>query len=136
MDRSRKTSLTDQMAERFRQSEQFVLTITPEGTRKANPEWKKGFYYIARGAKVPVLLMAFDFPTRTVNITKELLPSDDVEADIMVMKQLYHRHDNWNERIVKPVMRLIRKNADIIRLSDLGFPENWAELIAFAPEKD
>ena len=64
-----------------------VLTITPEGTRKANPEWKKGFYYIARGAKVPVLLMAFDFPTRTVNITKELLPSDDVEADIMVMKQ-------------------------------------------------
>lgn len=87
VDRSRKTSLTDQMAERFRQSEQFVLTITPEGTRKANPEWKKGFYYIARGAKVPVLLMAFDFPTRTVNITKELLPSDDVEADIKVMKQ-------------------------------------------------
>ena len=58
----------------------------------------------------------------------------DVFGYVMVMKQLYHNRVNWNERIVKPLSRMIKKNADVIRLSDLGFPENWAELIAFVEE--
>lgn len=41
VNRSKKNSLVDQMAERFASVRQFNLAITPEGTRKANPEWKK-----------------------------------------------------------------------------------------------
>lgn len=59
---------------------------------------------------------------------------NDVFGYIMVMKAIYHNHANWNERVVKPVTRLLRKNADIVRLSDLGFPENWEELIKFPQE--
>ena len=59
---------------------------------------------------------------------------NDVFGYIMVMKQLYHSHENWNGRIVKPVSRLLRKNEDIVRLSDLGFPDGWAEYIAFKTE--
>lgn len=58
----------------------------------------------------------------------------DVFGYIIVMKQLYHNKENWNERVVKPIVRMIRNNSDIIRLSDLGFPENWETLIKF-PEK-
>ncbi len=58
----------------------------------------------------------------------------DVFGYVMIMKQLYHNKVNWNERIVKPLSRMLKKNGDIIRLSDLGFPENWAELIAFVEE--
>ena len=58
----------------------------------------------------------------------------DAFGYIMIMKQLYHDRMNWNERIVKPLSRLLKKNGDIIRLNDLGFPENWAELIAFVEE--
>ena len=47
------------------------------------------------------------------------------------MKQLSHNHRNWNERVVKPVTRLIRKNSDVLRLDDLGFPEDWEELITW-----
>lgn len=43
VNRDKRTSMVDQMAERFANSTQFHLAITPEGTRKANPEWKKGF---------------------------------------------------------------------------------------------
>lgn len=43
VDRSRNTSLVDQMANRFAGSKLFHLAITPEGTRKSNPNWKKGF---------------------------------------------------------------------------------------------
>lgn len=87
VDRSRKTSLTEQMTQRFRESSRFILTITPEGTRKANPDWKKGFYYIAKGAQVPVLLMGFDFPTRTLSITGELHLTDDVDQCMHEMKE-------------------------------------------------
>lgn len=55
----------------------------------------------------------------------------DVFGYIIVMKQLYHNKQNWNERVVKPISRLLRKNADIIRLSDIGFTEGWETLIAF-----
>ena len=80
------------MAERFRTSQRFLLTITPEGTRKANPDWKKGFYYIARGANVPVLLMGFDFPTRTLSITKQLTLTDNVEECIREMKEHFKQY--------------------------------------------
>lgn len=60
--------------------------------------------------------------------------TNDVFGYIMVMKAIYHNRANWNERVVKPVARLLRKNADIVRLSDLGFPDNWEELIAFPQE--
>lgn len=42
VDRSRKSSLTEQMAEIYSKRDKFQLAITPEATRKANSEWKKG----------------------------------------------------------------------------------------------
>lgn len=41
VDRSRKTSLVEQMVHHFNTSKKFHLAITPEGTRKRNPNWKK-----------------------------------------------------------------------------------------------
>ncbi|MBD5383840.1 MAG: Abi family protein [Ruminococcaceae bacterium] len=57
--------------------------------------------------------------------------SDDVFGYIIVMKQLYHDKKNWNERIVKPISRMLKKNANAVRLNDLGFPEKWEELMSF-----
>lgn len=68
-------------------------------------------------------------PKTPNNFETELEP--DVFGYIIVMKKLYHNPENWNDRVVKPISRMIKKNADIIRLSDLGFPENWEELISF-----
>lgn len=57
--------------------------------------------------------------------------SDDIFGYIIVMKQLYHDKRNWNERVVKPISRMLKKNSGAARLSDLGFPENWETLLAF-----
>lgn len=62
--------------------------------------------------------------------------SDDVFGYIIVMKQLYHDRRNWNERVVKPISRMLKKNADAARLSDIGFPENWETLLAFTDIED
>ena len=76
VDRGKRTSVTDQMVERFKTSERFQLAVTPEGTRKRAKEWKKGFYFIALKANVPIVVAYFDYgkkevtdPTRIVTST-------------------------------------------------------------------
>lgn len=90
VDRKHKSSLVEQMVDRFARSRQFYLAITPEGTRKANPDWKKGFYYIALEAKVPVLLIGIDYPTKTIACRRVFIPTGDVERDMREVK-LYFR---------------------------------------------
>ena len=91
VDRQRKGSLVDQMVGRFARSRQFYLAITPEGTRKANPDWKKGFYYIAFEARVPVLLIGIDYPSRTISCNRIFVPTGDVEKDMREVKIYFTR---------------------------------------------
>ena len=89
VDRGRKTSLVDQMTERFAKSKKFQLAITPEGTRKANPNWKKGFYFIALKAQVPIVMIGIDYTTKTISATKAIMPSGDIEKDMREVKLYY-----------------------------------------------
>ena len=89
VDRSRKTSLTDQLATRFSRSHTLHLAITPEATRRPNPDWKKGFYYIALKAKVPILLIGIDYPTKTIACTQSIMPSGNYDQDIQKIKQYF-----------------------------------------------
>jgi len=89
VDRSRKTSLTDQMTERYNSMDKFEVAITPEATRKRNPEWKKGFYYIALAANVPIVVAAIDYKKKEVDFKKIIIPSGDVDADMLEIKEYY-----------------------------------------------
>lgn len=89
VNRGRKSSLVEQMVDHFAKAKRFHLAITPEGTRKANPNWKKGFYYIAQKANVPIVLVAIDYPTKTISATKTIMPSGDIEKDIREIKLYY-----------------------------------------------
>ena len=61
---------------------------------------------------------------------------NDVFGYIIVLKQLYRDKVNWNERVVKPISRLLKKNSDAARLSDLGFPEGWETKISYLEDRD
>lgn len=89
VDRSKKTSLTEQIAEVFNSKEEFELAITPEGTRKPNAEWKKGFYYIALAANVPIIVGSIDYKKKQVEFIKAVIPSGDVETDLATIKECY-----------------------------------------------
>ncbi|MCP3893775.1 MULTISPECIES: lysophospholipid acyltransferase family protein [Bacteroides] len=89
VNRGRKTSLVDQMVQAFKNSKKFHLAITPEGTRKPNPHWKKGFYYIALKAGVPIVLVGIDYPSKTISATKAVMPSGDIEKDMREIKLYY-----------------------------------------------
>lgn len=91
VDRKRKTSLVDQMAEEFASRKRFHLAITPEGTRKPNANWKKGFYFIAQKANVPIVLIGIDYSTKTITAEKMITPSGNIDQDIKDIKRYFTR---------------------------------------------
>lgn len=96
VDRKRNTSLVDQMAEQFTQNAKMQLAITPEGTRKANPNWKKGFYYIALKAQVPIIPIAIDYPTKTIVSTQVIMPTGDIEKEMQEIKLYFKDYKGKN----------------------------------------
>ncbi len=84
--RSKHTSMTDNLAETARASETFHLCITPEGTRSLNPEWKKGFYYIALKSGMPILLYGVDYKRRLIQCTRTVIPTGDIDSDMREIK--------------------------------------------------
>lgn len=84
--RDRKTSMTDAMAEAAKAADTFQLCITPEGTRSATPDWKKGFYFIAQKAGLPILLYGLDYEKKLISCKKTIIPSGDLDKDMRDIK--------------------------------------------------
>ena len=87
--RSRHMHSTDIIARRALQADTFRLCITPEGTRKAQPHWKRGFYYIALKANLPILLYGLDFAKRRIVCTKTIIPDGNVDEQLQEIKAYY-----------------------------------------------
>lgn len=84
-------SLVDQMLEYFNQNEKFCICITPEGTRSKVTKLKKGFYYIAQKANVPIYLGIIDYGTKTMQIGQKFIPTGDIQKDMEFINQYYRK---------------------------------------------
>lgn len=84
--RDRKTSMTDNLAATAKEATKFALCITPEGTRKPNPDWKKGFYFIALKAGIPILLYGVDYEQKRIVCKKTVVPTGDIEKEMHEIK--------------------------------------------------
>ena len=87
--RSKRTSMTDNLADTAQKLSVFQLCITPEGTRKRNPEWKLGFYYIAQKANIPILLYGVDYEKKLIRCTKTIVPNGDIDSQMHEIKQYF-----------------------------------------------
>jgi len=59
----------------------MVLVVPPSGTRRKVMYWKTGFYHIARGAKVPIVLGYLDYRCKVGGIGPVVHPTGNIEAD-------------------------------------------------------
>ena len=78
-------NMVEQAIQSFRDNREFILVLSPEGTRKKVGRWKMGFYHIALGAGVPIVPGALDFANRRVVIGAPFQPSGDAEADLKAL---------------------------------------------------
>lgn len=90
VDRSKSTSLVDYVADVFNRNEKFFLAIAPEGTRSYVPKWKTGFYYMALKAKIPIVMVGFNYGHKEVNLQPPFYPTGSLEKDLEIM-QTYFR---------------------------------------------
>jgi len=73
------------------------------GTRKRVKEWKSGFYHIASGANVPVVLGFLDFKRKTGGIGPVVTLTGDMEQDMKGIRAFY---SNIEGKYKAPVLRL------------------------------
>lgn len=89
VNRTQASSLVNYIAGIYEEREEFVLIITPEGTRSPNPNWKRGFHHVATTAQVPILIVYVDSTTKTIGIEGLMEPTDDVDGDIRQLKRFF-----------------------------------------------
>ena len=89
LDRTGGLNRVEAIAKLFEQRKTFRLAIAPEGTRKKVTEWKKGFYYIAHKANVPIVLAYLDYKKKEAGVKAVFYPTGNTEEDIETIRSYY-----------------------------------------------
>lgn len=81
VDRKSANNVVDQVAAIFDAHENFAIALSPEGTRKKVDKLKTGFYFIAKAAKVPIIMVGLDYKNKQALFSDPLYPSLDQAKD-------------------------------------------------------
>jgi 1-acyl-sn-glycerol-3-phosphate acyltransferase len=65
------------------------LIVPPEGTRSGTRFWKTGFYYIALGAGVPIVMAYLDYDKKVGGLGPAFQTTGDIDADMVAIKAFY-----------------------------------------------
>ena len=65
------------------------LIVPPEGTRSTARSWKTGFYYIALGAKVPIVMAYMDYARKESGLGPVFEPTGNIEVDMAASQAFY-----------------------------------------------
>ncbi len=66
-----------------------MVALAPEGTRKLDAEWHRGFYQIALNAKVPVVMVGLDYLHKKILISEPIYLSGTKEFDLEKIRNWY-----------------------------------------------
>ena len=89
IDRHTKENKVKAIAKLFEDRNEFRMAMAPEGTRKKVEKWRTGFYYIAKTAKVPIIMFTLDFENKQNKISEPFYPTNDMEADFEFMRSFF-----------------------------------------------
>jgi 1-acyl-sn-glycerol-3-phosphate acyltransferase len=104
VDRRSKNNFVGSVVDMFKTRENFVVAISPEGTRSKSEYWKTGFYYIALGAGVPIALGFVDYKGKVLGIGPCIYPTGDIQADFLQIQAFYSDKTGKNPQLQGPLM--------------------------------
>jgi 1-acyl-sn-glycerol-3-phosphate acyltransferase len=81
VDRFSKHNAVDQVVAILDKHTDMMIALSPEGTRKKVDRLRTGFYYIAKNAGIPIVMVGFDFLNRRVLVSDAFYTTDDPKAD-------------------------------------------------------
>lgn len=86
---NKRDGIVNQTIEAFKTHDKFVIAIMPEASRSKVRQWKTGFYHIAQGAKVPLVMVRFDYGRKVMGLGPTIEPSGDVTADMAHIQSFF-----------------------------------------------
>jgi 1-acyl-sn-glycerol-3-phosphate acyltransferase len=89
VNRGKKNNMVDQVVALYHKHERFHIALSPEGTRTKVFKFRTGFYHIAKNAKVPILMVGFDFGQRRVVFADPIFPTDNEQADMRLIVDFF-----------------------------------------------
>jgi 1-acyl-sn-glycerol-3-phosphate acyltransferase len=87
--RNSNNNVVDSVKQLFDKKETLHIALAPEGTRKNVSQLRTGFYYMAHGAGVPIVMVGFDFPRKTVVFAEPFMPTGNFEEDKVKIASFY-----------------------------------------------
>lgn len=88
VDRSAAHGLVAESIRQIADADKFILALAPEGTRKPTRQWKTGFWHVAKGARLPIVLGYFDYAAKEVGFGPVIWPGE-IEDDMRTIQQFY-----------------------------------------------
>lgn len=106
VNRDQANNIVGQSIQAFQKMDELIMLIAPEGTRKKVNYWKTGFYRIAQGANVPIVLAFMDYRRKAGGIGPTFYPTGNMEEDMLYIKAFYanitgKRHSQFSNAAVK-----------------------------------
>jgi 1-acyl-sn-glycerol-3-phosphate acyltransferase len=89
INRSAAHGTVEETVRQYREHDELIVLIPPEGTRKKVHKWKTGFYHIARNAGVPILLGYVDMGKKEAGFTDFFTPTGNLEQDMEEIVAFY-----------------------------------------------
>ncbi len=89
IDRSKDSNVVDATIRVFREQERVVIALLPEATRTRTDHWKSGFYFIAQGANVPIVMFYMDFSRKEGGSSQPFYLTGDPDFDMDHIRAFY-----------------------------------------------
>ncbi|MCD4693630.1 MAG: 1-acyl-sn-glycerol-3-phosphate acyltransferase [Calditrichales bacterium] len=78
-----------QISEIFNSNKEIHIVLSPEGTRRKVNKWKKGFYYMAKEANVPIVIGYIDYKKKEIGIKGVIHETENIKSVIREINGYY-----------------------------------------------
>ncbi len=89
VDRAKTKNMVEATVEKFTLYSDLKIMMAPEGTRSRVSHWKSGFYHIAHGANVPIVLGFIDYKHKCGGILGVFHTTGDYDSDLKRIQAYY-----------------------------------------------
>ncbi|OTG78724.1 acyltransferase [Acinetobacter terrae] len=112
VNRSIQQGTTQQIIDFINTQNQIWVGMAPEGTRKQAESLRSGFYRIAVGAHIPIVMFSFDYDHKTIYCLGVFQPTGNYEQDLEQILNRYvgkfsPKNPDW---LAKPLQNRIKNS--------------------------
>ena len=87
---SRNKEYIDEVVTLFEERETLHIVLSPEGQLAKTDHWKKGFYYMANRANVPIVVGYIDYKKKEIGIKGVIRDTSDMKKTISEICEMYN----------------------------------------------